>query len=39
MPQGSDGEAFKTGSPARCLLERIADKWAMLVLSTLLERP
>ena len=39
MPQGADGEAFKTGSPARCLLERIADKWAVLVLSTLLQRP
>src|SRR4051812_9045618 len=38
MSHGSDGEAFKTGSPARCLLQRIADKWAVLILSTLLQR-
>jgi DNA-binding HxlR family transcriptional regulator len=39
MSQGLDGEAFKKGSPARCLLARIADKWAVLILSTLLQRP
>ena len=39
MLQGSDGDAFTTGTPARCLLERIADKWVVLILSTLLQRP
>ena len=40
MPaRGSDSDAFKIGAPARCLLERIADKWAVLILSTLLRAP
>ena len=35
----SDSEAFRTGTPTRCLLERIAHKWAVLILSTLLHSP
>ena len=35
----SDSDAFRIGTPARCLLERIADKWAVLILSTLLRAP
>ena len=38
-PRPSDSEAFRTGTPARCLLERIAHKWAVLILSTLLKSP
>ena len=34
-----DGAAFSEGSPARCLLGRIADKWAVLIMGTLLRRP
>ena len=34
-----DGAAFSEGSPARCLLGRIADKWAVLIMGILLRRP
>ena len=39
MAHSVKGDAFKPGSPARCLLGRIADKWAVLILSTLLRSP
>jgi DNA-binding HxlR family transcriptional regulator len=45
MVNGSDemidsgGAAFSEGSPARCLLGRIADKWAVLIMVTLLRSP
>ena len=34
-----NGAAFSDGSPARCLLGRIADKWAVLIMGILLRRP
>jgi DNA-binding HxlR family transcriptional regulator len=34
-----DGAAFSEGSPARCQLGRIADKWAVLIMGILLRKP